>query len=96
MNRYDGGAAVVLGAYFIAATYGGKWPKLRDLLIRDREFFAWFVALVILGFLRTRKEIKGPIEMLITASFIGLVLLNIGTLSKEVKTTWEFLKGGEL
>lgn len=93
MNRLDGVAALALAGYLIGATYGGKWRELVALLRRDYTFIPWVIAVGILLGLRRVKNIGAPVDMLITAAFLGLVLLNYQRFETEVKYTWGFLRG---
>lgn len=93
MGRADGVAALLLAAYFIAATYGGKWKELAALLRRDYLFVPWIVALGILYLLRSNTKLKGPVGMLIAAGFIGMILFNYRRFESEAKYAWAFIGG---
>lgn len=93
MGRADGVAALLLAAYLIAATYGGKWKQLAALLKRDYTFVPWIAALAMLYLARQNTSLKGPVGMLITTGFIGLILLNFQRFSSEAKYAWNFIGG---
>lgn len=93
MGKADGVAAIIFGIFIIVVSRRMRWQSVFDLLKQDVEFLAWLASVSILLFLRKQKELAGPVNGLITAAFVGMVLLNFNTFQREVKNTWDTLRG---
>lgn len=89
----NGIGAIAIGAFLLTAIIRGNGSQLATLLKGEGGFIKWSIAVGILWFIATRKDI-GPIgPALITVVVLGVAikLANDPTLLSGITGTWNAL-----
>ena len=88
MNFLDVLSAMIVGLYFVAVAIHGNTAKLMEYAKRDKAFLKWAIAVAILAYLYSIKEIRGPAGLLIACAFILFFLQNVKTISDNAAKAW--------
>jgi len=85
-------AGILIGAFLIKVSTAGKSKEMMTLAVRDKAFLKWFIAIVILMYIRSFPQLHKIGSELIGAAFLGFLLLNITTIKTELSKVWSNLK----
>jgi hypothetical protein len=88
VKAFDFLATILVGLFLIMVVVRGNTQAMFELAKRDREVVKWGIALGALFYIREFPQAKGPVDLLITGTFMALFLLHYEKIESSIKQVW--------